>query len=155
MSPLCLILAGVTLWWFGFHQGLYCRTCLMNLMATQCMLKLDRDFAQNRGRDQSVIYPKPRLERGFSHPKGCAMITPLGDPERSMSAIKLRIPREDVFAFNDDLTAWSAAGGIDLRLTLGAEPYRTTNVSSPTLYVAEIDESFFERYPWWRQFMEH
>ncbi|AHI78510.1 hypothetical protein BTRA_3098 [Burkholderia thailandensis USAMRU Malaysia  len=72
-----------------------------------------------------------------------------------MPAIKLRIPREDVFDFNDDLSAWSAAGGIAPHLMSGLEPYVTTNVSSPVLYVAELDESFFERYPRWRQFVEH
>jgi hypothetical protein len=75
------------------------------------------------------------------------MMTRLRDPERPMPAIKLRFPREDVFAFNDDLTAWSSAGGIDPRLTLGVEPHRTTNKSSPTLYMAQLDESFFEQYP--------
>lgn len=72
-----------------------------------------------------------------------------------MSAIKLRLPREDIFEFNDDLTAWSAASGIDPRLTLGVEPHRTTNISSPTLYMVQLDESFFEQYLRWRQFVEH
>ncbi|WP_175812972.1 hypothetical protein [Burkholderia contaminans] len=72
-----------------------------------------------------------------------------------MPAIKLRIPREDAADFNDDLSAWSAASGIDPRLTIGGEPYITTNMSSPTLYVAELDGSFFEQYPKWRQFVEH
>ncbi|QVN18732.1 hypothetical protein [Burkholderia pyrrocinia] len=72
-----------------------------------------------------------------------------------MPAIKLRIPREDVFDFRDDFTAWSASVGADPRLDPGFEPYVTTNMSSPTLYVAELDESFFEQYPQWRQFVEH
>lgn len=72
-----------------------------------------------------------------------------------MPSIKLRIPRENVFEFNDDLSAWSAASGVDPQLTLGVEPHRTTNMSSPTLYIAQLDESFFEQYPRWRQFLEH
>ncbi|RQT69577.1 hypothetical protein DF029_21515 [Burkholderia cepacia] len=83
------------------------------------------------------------------------MMAALRDPDNSMPAIKLRIPREDAIEFNDDLSAWSAASGIDPRLAIGGEPYVTTNMSSPTLYVAELDESFFEQYPRWRQFMEH
>ncbi|WP_175761380.1 hypothetical protein [Burkholderia anthina] len=72
-----------------------------------------------------------------------------------MPAIKLRIPQEDVFEFNDDLSAWAAANGVDPRLTLGVEPHQTTNMSSPTLYLAELDETFFEQYQRWRQFVEH
>ncbi len=86
-------------------------------MAIQCMSKLGRDFARNHDCDQSAIYSRPRPERGFSHSKRCAMIASLRDPERFMTAIKLRIPREDVFDFHDDLSAWSAEIGIDPRLT--------------------------------------
>ncbi|KVO22726.1 hypothetical protein WJ74_34960 [Burkholderia ubonensis] len=71
-----------------------------------------------------------------------------------MPSIKLRIPREDVFEFNDDLTAWSATSGIDLRLTRPPQ-METTNPASPTLYSAFVDERFFEQYPQWRQFVEH
>ncbi|MGC2944202.1 hypothetical protein [Burkholderia ambifaria] len=83
------------------------------------------------------------------------MMTLFRDPEHSMPAIKLRISREDVFEFNDDLSAWSVASGVDPRLTLGAEPYLTTTMLSPTLYLAELDETFFDQYPRWRQFVEH
>lgn len=82
------------------------------------------------------------------------MMTLLRDPERSMSAIKLRISREDVFEFNDDLSAWSATSGIDPKLAV-APQMQTTNHSSPTLYLAIVDERFFEQYPRWRQFVEH
>lgn len=71
-----------------------------------------------------------------------------------MPAIKLRISREDVFDFNDDLSAWSAAIGADPRLTI-LHQAQTTNNASPTLYLAELGESFFEQYPRWRQFVEH
>ncbi|WP_063898008.1 hypothetical protein [Burkholderia stagnalis] len=71
-----------------------------------------------------------------------------------MPAIKLRIPREDVFEFNDDLSAWSAASGVDPQLTIPTQ-MQTTNPSLPTLYSALVDERFFEQYPRWRQFVEH
>lgn len=71
-----------------------------------------------------------------------------------MPAIKLRILQEDVFEFNDDLSAWSANSGIDPRLTILPQ-VKTTNVSSPALYSAFVDELFFEQYPRWRQFIEH
>ncbi|WP_175812257.1 hypothetical protein [Burkholderia contaminans] len=71
-----------------------------------------------------------------------------------MPAIKLRIPREDVFEFNDDLSAWSATSGVDPKLSVGTQ-MQTTNHSSPTLYLAIVDERFFEQYPRWRQFVEH
>ncbi|MEN8517826.1 hypothetical protein [Burkholderia sp. RS02] len=71
-----------------------------------------------------------------------------------MFAIKLRIPREDVFEFNEDLSAWSATSGVDPKLTVETQ-MQTTNRSSPTLYLAFVDERFFEQYPRWRQFVEH
>ncbi|WP_193097989.1 hypothetical protein [Burkholderia sp. Z1] len=70
-----------------------------------------------------------------------------------MSTIKLRIPREDVFDFNDDLSAWSATSGIDPRLTILPQ-VKTTNISSPALYSALVDEQFFEQYPRWRLCVE-
>ncbi|AOK00527.1 hypothetical protein WK24_12705 [Burkholderia vietnamiensis] len=82
------------------------------------------------------------------------MMMPLRDPECSMPAIKLRIPREDVFEFNGDLSAWSATSGVDPKLAVGTQ-MQTTNPSSPTLYLAFVDERFFEQYPRWRQFVEH
>ncbi|RQQ54275.1 hypothetical protein [Burkholderia stagnalis] len=71
-----------------------------------------------------------------------------------MPAIKLRIPREDVFEFNGDLSAWSAASGVDPQLTIPTQ-MQTTNPSLPTLYLAFVDERFFEQYRRWRQFVEH
>ncbi|QTO49436.1 hypothetical protein [Burkholderia latens] len=71
-----------------------------------------------------------------------------------MPAIKLRIPPEDVFEFNDDVSAWSATSGLDPKLAVASQ-MQTTNESSPTLYSAFVDERFFEQYPRWRQFLEH
>ncbi|RAA25225.1 hypothetical protein DN523_10010 [Burkholderia multivorans] len=76
------------------------------------------------------------------------------DSEHAMPAIKLRIPREDVFEFNGDLSAWSATTGVDPKLAV-APQMETTNPESPTLYSAFVDERFFEQYPRWRQFVEH
>lgn len=69
--------------------------------------------------------------------------------------IKLRIPRVDVIEFNDNLSAWVAESGKDPRLTILTDLPRTTNPSSPALYAANVDESFFEQYPKWRRFVEH
>lgn len=96
----------------------------------------------------------PRPERGFSHPTGCAMMTSLRDSERYMPAITLRIPPEDVFEFNDYVSAWSTTSGIDPKLAV-AHQMQTTNESSPIMYSAFVDERFFEQYPRWRQFLEH
>ncbi|MCL4662019.1 hypothetical protein L0Z16_22705 [Burkholderia multivorans] len=71
-----------------------------------------------------------------------------------MPTIKLHIPPKDVFQFNDDLSAWSATSGVDPKLAVGTQ-MQTTNPSSPTLYLAFVDERFFEQYPRWRQFVEH
>jgi hypothetical protein len=69
--------------------------------------------------------------------------------------IKLRIPKTEVVEFNDNLSAWSTASGIDPRLTIDTDYPKTTNFSSPTLYLVCVDESFFTQYPKWRQFLEH
>ncbi|AOJ74039.1 hypothetical protein VI03_21515 [Burkholderia vietnamiensis] len=82
------------------------------------------------------------------------MMASLRDPERAMPAIKLHIPTKDVFQFNDDLTAWSVASSVDRRL-MRPPQMETTNRESPTLYLAVVDERFFEQYPRWRQFVEH
>ncbi|ENH6337991.1 hypothetical protein ABWH74_001291 [Burkholderia vietnamiensis] len=71
-----------------------------------------------------------------------------------MIVTRLRIPQEDIFDFNDDLSAWSATSGVDPKLAVGTQ-MQTTNPSSPTLYLAFVDERFFEQYPRWRQFVEH
>lgn len=81
------------------------------------------------------------------------MMAVLRDPERSMSAIKLRIPREDLFEFNDDLSAWSATSGVDPR-RMTPPQMQTTNTSSPVLYEVLVDGRFFDQYPRWRQFVE-
>lgn len=71
-----------------------------------------------------------------------------------MPAITLWIPREHVFEFNGDLSAWSATSGVNPKLAIGTQ-MQTSNPSSPTLYLAFVDERFFEQYPRWRQFLEH
>lgn len=69
--------------------------------------------------------------------------------------MKFRIEKADVVDFNDDLTAWASESGVDPRLTIVTEPWLTTNASSPTLYSVDVDDRFLERYPRWRQFVEH
>lgn len=71
-----------------------------------------------------------------------------------MQPTKLRIPRERAADFADDLTAWASSSGIDPRPTLTSEPWRTTNTSSPALYLVFVNEIFFEEFPEWRTYVE-
>jgi hypothetical protein len=72
----------------------------------------------------------------------------------AMSPIRLRIPREEAADFSDDLTAWASVSGIDPRLTIDTEPGKTTNLSSPILYLVYVNESFFDQFPEWRTYIE-
>lgn len=67
---------------------------------------------------------------------------------------KLRILRSEVADLHDDVSAYAAERRVDPHLMPGLEPYVTTNTSSPVLYVAQLDESFFDDYPHWRQYIE-
>ncbi|MGS0982093.1 hypothetical protein [Burkholderia glumae] len=67
---------------------------------------------------------------------------------------KLRIPNTEVADLHDDVSAYAAEYRVDPHLAPGFEPMRTTNTSSPLLYVAQLDESFFDEYPRWRQYIE-
>ncbi|MFK4442861.1 hypothetical protein ABH944_002970 [Caballeronia udeis] len=71
-----------------------------------------------------------------------------------MNPIILHVPREEVASFSDDLTAWTSSSGIDPRLTSFPDPGKTTNMSSPIRYLVYVDESFFEQFPEWRQYIE-
>jgi hypothetical protein len=71
-----------------------------------------------------------------------------------MEPISLRVPRESVADFADDLIAWANISGIDPRLTIDVEPGKTTNISSPVLYLVYVSESFFEQFPEWRMYIE-
>jgi hypothetical protein len=71
-----------------------------------------------------------------------------------MSPIKLHVPREEVATFSDDLTAWTSNSGIDPSVTQVHAPGETTNFSSPVQYLIYVDESFFEQFPVWRQYIE-
>ncbi|MGJ0522298.1 hypothetical protein ACR42A_01985 [Burkholderia gladioli] len=71
-----------------------------------------------------------------------------------MVQYKLRILRSEVADLHDDVSAYAAEHRVDPHLMPGLEPMRTTNTSSPVLYVAQLDESFFDDYPHWRQYIE-
>ncbi|MFL9859453.1 MULTISPECIES: hypothetical protein [Paraburkholderia] len=71
-----------------------------------------------------------------------------------MKPIRLRVPREEITNFPDDLTAWASVSGVDPRLTLVSEPWLTTNTQSPVLYEVFVNESFFEQFPEWRMYIE-
>lgn len=71
-----------------------------------------------------------------------------------MTQYKLRVLRTEVANLHDDVSAYAAERLVDPQLTPGFEPDVTTNTSSPLLYVAQLDESFFDEYPHWRQYIE-
>ena len=71
-----------------------------------------------------------------------------------MYPIKLRVPSGKAANFLDDLTAWAVSSGADPRLTSGGEFWKTTNDKTPILYEAFVNESFFEQFPEWRQYVE-
>ncbi|MBU9215440.1 hypothetical protein KTD55_15385 [Burkholderia gladioli] len=71
-----------------------------------------------------------------------------------MVQYKLRIPNTEVADLHDDVSAYAVEHRVDPHLMPGFEPYVTTNTSSPVLYVAQLDESFFDEYPHWRQYIE-
>jgi hypothetical protein len=72
-----------------------------------------------------------------------------------MQQITFKIPDARKFQFADDLTAWAKASYKDARLITGdaANPYETTTMGSPLVYTCNIDETFFEIYPEWRQYI--
>ncbi|WP_186065225.1 hypothetical protein [Burkholderia gladioli] len=71
-----------------------------------------------------------------------------------MILYKLRIPNIEIVDLRDDVSAYAAKHQVDPQLMPGVEPYMTTTGSSPVLYVAQLDESFFDEYPHWRQYIE-
>ncbi|MGV7245539.1 hypothetical protein [Caballeronia sp. M23-90] len=71
-----------------------------------------------------------------------------------MNQIILRVPHEEVASFLEDVTAWTSNSGIDPRVSQFPEPGITTNTSLPIRYLVEVDDSFFEQYPHWRQCIE-
>ncbi|MBU9424470.1 hypothetical protein KTE97_18840 [Burkholderia gladioli] len=52
------------------------------------------------------------------------------------------------------MSAYAAEHRVDPHLMPGVDPMQTTNTYSPVLYVAQLDESFFDDYPHWRQHIE-
>jgi hypothetical protein len=71
-----------------------------------------------------------------------------------MIPIKLSIPRAEATHFSHDLTAWACVNGIDPRLTIVNETWKTTNNNSPFRYQMLVNESFFEQFPHFRQYIE-
>ncbi|WP_186100338.1 hypothetical protein [Burkholderia gladioli] len=71
-----------------------------------------------------------------------------------MVQYKLRILRSEVADLHDDVSAYAAERRVDPRLMPGVDPMQTTSTYSPVLYIAQLDESFFDEYPHWRQYIE-
>ena len=71
-----------------------------------------------------------------------------------MNPMRLRVPRDEAADFIDDLNAWASVSLIDPRLTIVNEPAKTTNDKSPILYLAYVNESFFEQFPEWSPYIE-
>ncbi|WP_186100527.1 hypothetical protein [Burkholderia gladioli] len=61
-----------------------------------------------------------------------------------MVQYKLRILRSEVADLHGDVSAYAAEHRVDPHLMPGVDSMQTTSTSSPVLYVAQFDESFFE-----------
>lgn len=71
-----------------------------------------------------------------------------------MVQYKLRILRSEVADLQDDVSAYAAERRVDPHLMPGVDSMQTASTYSPVLYVAQLDESFFDEYPHWRQYIE-
>ena len=71
-----------------------------------------------------------------------------------MNPIRLRVPHDEAADLRDDLTAWATISGIDPRLTVISERWKTTNDKSPIQYLVFVNESFFEQFQEWRPYIQ-
>lgn len=71
-----------------------------------------------------------------------------------MNPIRLRVPHDEAADLRDDLTVWASISGIDPRLTVISERWKTTNDKSPIQYLVFVNESFFAQFQEWRPYIE-
>jgi hypothetical protein len=71
-----------------------------------------------------------------------------------MSPTNLRVPSDKTALFMENLTAWASVSGIDPRLTIVNEVGKTTNTASLIHYQVFVDDSFFEHFPQWAQYIQ-
>src|ERR1700730_11409059 len=79
---------------------------------------------------------------------------PPGDAGFTWNARRLRVPHDEAADLRDDLTAWASISGIDPRLTVVSERWKTTNDKSPIQYLVFVNESFFEQFRERRPYIE-
>jgi len=73
-----------------------------------------------------------------------------------MDPIKLHVPHDKAADLSDDLTTWTSATGIDPRLASRVNDSSDKPNDSPHIeYKVYVDESFFEQFPAWREYIEH
>jgi hypothetical protein len=71
-----------------------------------------------------------------------------------MKPVALRVPCELASNFFADLTASHSAAGVDARRSSADAGELRLSGSVTTVYVVELDDSFFERFPQWRMYVE-
>lgn len=71
-----------------------------------------------------------------------------------MQSVTFIVPDDEKFDFTRDITAWEKVSGKDARLTLGTDFPKTSTKGSPIIYICQIDDTFFEQFPEWRQYIE-
>lgn len=72
-----------------------------------------------------------------------------------MRTVVLAIPKQHYPQFGVDLRTWERSSGKDARWALGdvANPMQTTNTASPVTLTCQLDDTFFEQFPGWAQYV--
>lgn len=71
-----------------------------------------------------------------------------------MDPINLRLSLIQAPDFVEDLTAWANAGGMEPHLAIIEGLGATADQSTPVLYQAQVNETFFDQFPDWRMYIE-
>jgi hypothetical protein len=74
--------------------------------------------------------------------------------ESPMKQVTFTVPAEQRFRFLTDLDTWERLSGKDTRVTQFNAPNLTTNTASPLTYICQIDDTFFDQYPKWRDYLQ-
>lgn len=72
-----------------------------------------------------------------------------------MRQVTLTLPHENYARFGENLKAWERSTGNDSRWMIGnfSNPMLTTNLRSPVTATCQLDDTFFEQFPEWGQYV--